>query len=230
MNDTRQLRTTFDSAAALYQRARPEYPDALYDTLVELTALEPSDWLLEVGCGSGKAALPLARRGFRITCIELGSALAAVARETLRDFPGVEVVKADFEKWQPAHGARFELVFAATAWHWIDPAKRYQHAWELLRPGGHLAFWSAVHVFPDRGDPFFAEIQKVYEEIGGAPPGCDVSTSRRASRRARRDRAHRALPGRRRPPIRSGDHLRRRQLSAPARHLFGSYCNGTLAS
>ncbi len=42
----------------------------------------------------------------------------------------------------------------------------------MLRPGGHLAFWSAQHVFPDGGDSFFREIQEVYEEIGeGHPPG-----------------------------------------------------------
>ena len=65
----------------------------------------------------------------------------------------------------------FGLVFAATAWHWIDPAVRYRRAWELLRPGGHLAFWEAVHVIPDHGDPFFREIQDVYDEINeGMPP------------------------------------------------------------
>ena len=36
----------------------------------------------------------------------------------------------------------------------------------MLRPGGHLAFWSAAHAFPEGGDPFFAEIQEVYDEIG----------------------------------------------------------------
>jgi SAM-dependent methyltransferase len=64
------------------------------------------------------------------------------------------------------------LVYAATAWHWIDPALRYQRAWQALRPGGHLALWAAGHVFPEGGDPFFAEIQDIYDEIGeGRPPG-----------------------------------------------------------
>ena len=43
---------------------------------------------------------------------------------------------------------------------------RYRHTWELLRPGGHLAIWRADHVFPHGGDPFFAEIQDIYDEIG----------------------------------------------------------------
>ena len=61
-------------------------------------------------------------------------------------------------------------MFAATAWHWIDPAVKYRKAASVLRPGGHLAFWEAVHVLPDGGDPFFAEIQDVYDEIGSGMP------------------------------------------------------------
>jgi hypothetical protein len=42
----------------------------------------------------------------------------------------------------------------------------------VLRPGGHLAFWATAHVFPDGGDPFFRQIQDVYDEIGESlPPG-----------------------------------------------------------
>ena len=167
-----QLRATFDAAAELYQAARPEYPQELYDALIAAAALGAGDRLLEVGCASGKATLPLARRGFRITCVEMGAALAATARRALGDFSEVQVVEGAFEAWEPALAERFDLVFAATAWHWIDPSIRYERAWQLLRPGGHLAFWSATHVFPEQGDPFFVEIQEVYEEIGeGLPDG-----------------------------------------------------------
>jgi SAM-dependent methyltransferase len=63
-------------------------------------------------------------------------------------------------------------VVAATAWHWIDPALRYARAADLLAPGGFLAFWDANHVFPEGGDPFFVEIQEIYDEIGeGMRPG-----------------------------------------------------------
>jgi trans-aconitate methyltransferase len=75
--------------------------------------------MLEVGCATGKATRPLARRGFRTTCIEPGAALAAAARANLAG-SDVEVVEARFEDWTPA-GEPFALVFAATAWHWVDP-------------------------------------------------------------------------------------------------------------
>jgi SAM-dependent methyltransferase len=171
MSDDRTwLRHTFDSAAQLYHQARPEYPAELFDELEGLAGLRPGDRLAEIGCATGKATAPLARRGYRITCVELGAGLAALARQNLAGFGGVEVVEADFETWPPPAGPRFDLVFAATAWHWIDPALRYQRAWELLRPGGHLAFWSALHVFPAGGDPFFREIQNAYNAIGEGLP------------------------------------------------------------
>jgi SAM-dependent methyltransferase len=172
MTDRDRLRATFDSAAQLYQQARPDYPDALYDELVRLAGLQSGDRLLEIGCATGKATVPLARRGFRITCVEIGAELAAAGKRNLAGLPGAEVIEAAFETWRPPGVAAFALVFAATAWHWIDPAVKYRRAWDLLRPGGHLAFWAATHVFPAGGDPFFRDIQDVYQEIGeGLPPG-----------------------------------------------------------
>jgi SAM-dependent methyltransferase len=167
--DRVRLRQTFNQAADLYQRARPEYPPELLDHLIAVTGLAPGDRLLEVGCATGKATLPLARRGFRISCVELGANLAAAARRNLAGLD-VDVTEGRFEEWQPPPGVRFDLVFAATAWHWIDPETGYRAAWQALRPGGHLAFWSAGHVFPDDGDPFFGEIQDVYDEINESLP------------------------------------------------------------
>jgi len=174
--EERQYRgRTFNAAAELYQQARPGNPEPLYDALVEVAGIRAADRLLEVGCATGKATLSLARCGFRITSVEIGPDLAAVARRNLAAFPNVEVIGGAFETWRPPLAERFDLVFAATAWHWIDPALRYQRAFELLRPGGHLAFWSATHVLPEGGDPFFAEIQEVYEEIGeGLPAGATL--------------------------------------------------------
>jgi SAM-dependent methyltransferase len=170
--DRERLRVTFNSAAALYQQARPEYPDELYDELIRATGAGAGSTAVEVGCATGKATLPLARRGLAITCLEIGPELAGQARRNLAGFPAVEVVLDSFETWRPSRPHAYDLVFAATAWHWIDPAAGYRRAFELLVPGGHLAIWDQWHVFPDGGDPFFRDIQPVYDEIGeGLPPG-----------------------------------------------------------
>ncbi|MEU0540928.1 class I SAM-dependent methyltransferase [Nocardia sp. NPDC005978] len=166
MGSGRELRDTFDTAAALYRSARPEYPERLFDDLIAATELGAATRLLEIGCGPGIATVPMARRGYAITAVELGPALAEVARDRLAAFPSVEVITAPFEQWDPGDRRAFDLVYCATAWKWIDPAVRYRRAADLLGAGGHLAVWSAGHAFPPDFDPFFTEIQRVYLDIG----------------------------------------------------------------
>lgn len=170
MDERERLRTTFDEAADLYQDARPGYPEVLFDRLVQLTGVGPDARVLEVGAGPGKATLPLLQRGLQVTAIEPAPALAARARINVAQHCA-KVVQVRFEDWPGPWGV-FDLVVAATSWHWVDPNRRYRLAAEVLRPGGHLATWSASHVFPPGGDSFFEEIQEVYEAIGEAdPPG-----------------------------------------------------------
>jgi len=99
--DRLRLRRTFDAAADRYDQARPDYPEQLFDDLTRLAALQPGDHLLEVGCGTGKATGPLARRGFRMTCLELGERLAGLARRNLAPFPDVTIINASYDDWQP---------------------------------------------------------------------------------------------------------------------------------
>lgn len=174
--DRDRLKATFDTIADRYHEVRPAYPDELYAELISATGLRPDARLLEVGCGTGKATIPLAQRGFAITCLEIGPHLAAAARQNLAGYRSVQVVQQAFEDWRPAGLGHFDLIFAATAWHWVDPSAGYQLAWQWLRPGGHLAIWGAGHVLPVDGDPFFREIQDVYDEVGEAlPPGTEFS-------------------------------------------------------
>ena len=250
-----RLRRTFDAVAEEYQGARPEYPEALYEALISLTGVVAGvDELCEVGCASGKATLPLARRGFAICCVELGGALAAEARRNLAGFGRVRVEQAEFEAWAPGRGDRgdleawtageaagtvrddgvggFGLLFAATAWHWIDPAVKYRKAWSLLRPGGHLAFWEASHVVPESGgDPFFAEIQDVYDEIGSGMPAGWVSPTPATLPDGRAEiEASGLFADVTAPAVRLGGQVHRRRVHPAARDVLEQPVDGGLAA
>jgi SAM-dependent methyltransferase len=163
-NSQQLLRKTFEQVPELYDRARPNYPRDVFDDLSALARLSEVARLVEVGCGTGQATLPLAERGYEITCIELGEQLAAVARRNLAGFPNVEVINANFENWQPAH-AEFDAAVAFTALHWIAPELRYTKTASLLREHGMLAVVSTKHVLPSDGDLFFVEVQEDYEAV-----------------------------------------------------------------
>ena len=156
--------TTFDTAAEQYERARPGYPGALFDDLATMLPAGHAR-VLEIGPGTGQATRGLLRRGWRVVALEPGAELAQVARRVLAGRGEVDVVGTPFERWE-GEPASFDLVLAATSWHWLDQEVAYARAGRLLRPGGVLAIVATQHVLPADGDPFFREVEAAYEAVG----------------------------------------------------------------
>jgi protein-L-isoaspartate O-methyltransferase len=113
------LRAGFDTAAEDYQRTRPVCPPQLFGDLIDRAWLQAGGRVIEIGCGTGQATVPLAERGLAVTAVELGAELAAIARRRVTGFPAAEVVTCSFEDWLP-RGAPFDAVVAVISLHWID--------------------------------------------------------------------------------------------------------------
>jgi SAM-dependent methyltransferase len=167
----RELRTGFDLAAEDYQRTRPVCPQRLFDDLIELAGLTAGDRLLEIGCGTGQATVPLAERGLAVIAVELGPELAAIARRRLTGFPAAEVVTCSFEDWQ-APDAVFGAVVAVNCLHWIDPRARYAKPHRLLRTGGAMVVAGCKWARPADAGRFWTDVQADYRAVGfaGDPP------------------------------------------------------------
>jgi len=125
----------FDRDPGLYHRMRPDYPPAAVDFAVE--GLPAQARALELGCGSGRATVPVLDRGLHVVAVERGPRLIdAVARRTKGR--AIEFVCARFEDYEP-EPAGFDLVYAAQAWHWLAPDGRNEKVARALRPDGRLA-------------------------------------------------------------------------------------------
>ncbi|HEX3790423.1 MAG TPA: class I SAM-dependent methyltransferase [Pseudonocardiaceae bacterium] len=168
-------RAYFDAVAATYDRARPGYPVALFDDLTPLAGVGPGCRVLEIGCGTGQATVPLAVRGCRVTAVELGPNLAALARRNLAaalesapEGGSARIEVADFERWMPPE-QRFDVVLAATAWHWLDPLTRFDRVADALRPGGALATITTYHIAGGT-ERFFADVQPTYRRFDPSTP------------------------------------------------------------
>jgi SAM-dependent methyltransferase len=165
------LRRTFGEDAELYDRVRPHYPAALFDDLARLTGLGAGAHVLEIGCGTGIATVPLAERGYRVMAVELSSDLAGVARRNLARFGDQVEIDVDvFEAW-PLPDEAFDAVVSAQAFHWVDPAVRLVKSAAALEPGGSLAILEHRHVGGGHRQ-FFDDVQDCYERfMPGTPPG-----------------------------------------------------------
>jgi SAM-dependent methyltransferase len=166
----RDLGQVFNEVPELYDRVRPAYPDALFGDLVAITGLDQRSSVLEVGCGTGQATRSLASLGCRVTAVEPGSGMAAVARQRLGGLRDVEVETSTFEEWDD-RGRRFDVLVAASSWHWVDPSVGWRRAHEVLRPGGWMAELGNV-VVRSLGEPeVYAQTADLHERFVPGYPG-----------------------------------------------------------
>jgi SAM-dependent methyltransferase len=131
---------SFGSVAKDYERYRLSYPGELVDAVAAYARGRLGN-ALEVGAGTGKATRLFAARGIAVTALEPDAEMARVLKRTTQGMP-VQTVLSTLESF--ATGSRFDLVYAAAAWHWTDPASRWARAVELLVPHGVLALFGAL--------------------------------------------------------------------------------------
>jgi SAM-dependent methyltransferase len=131
----REQALVFGEVAEQYDAARPGYPDAVFDAVIEYGGLRAGDRALEIGAGTGKATVPFAARGLDITPLEPSAGMAELLRTK-----GFEPVEQSFDAYE---GGDFALVFGAQSWHWVTQVDRYEHLAACLAPGGTVAlFWN----------------------------------------------------------------------------------------
>jgi len=179
VSDETERRLIFGSVAEQYDRHRPGYPDVLVDEVLAYTGVSAfggpqATTALEVGGGTGKATRLFAARGLDVTVLEPDPEMLAInhSRADLENLD-VNFQLSDFEhaEFEP-HS--FQLVYSATAWHWVTPELRYELAAQALRKGGALAtFWNrpAWQDTPLRRafDEAYASVAEAFDAVGAGP-------------------------------------------------------------
>jgi SAM-dependent methyltransferase len=165
-----ELGQVFNEVPELYDRVRPTYPDELFSDLSSISGLNRASEVLEVGCGTGQATRSLAALGRSVTAVEPGAGMTALARQNLAAFSNVEVETSKFEDWDD-RGRRFDLLVAASSWHWVDPSVGWRRAHDVLRPGGWMALPGHVTVRRPGEPEVYAETADLHEHFSPGNPG-----------------------------------------------------------
>ena len=154
---------TFNTVADVYEKVRPGYPDELYQTLFAYAPLDASSCAVEVGIGGGQATLPVLKTGCTLTAVEYGDQLAQLCRQKFSDYSHFSVFTGRFEDADLPEDA-FDLVYSASAFHWVPEEIGYPGVLRILKPGGAFARF-ANHPYQAKDDPaLFEEIQHAYAE------------------------------------------------------------------
>jgi SAM-dependent methyltransferase len=162
-----------------YRRGRPGYPPALLDLLEQRCGLGPGSVVADVGSGTGIFAELLLERGARVFAVEPNAAMASAAEERLGGRPGFASVRRRAED-TGLESSSVELVTAAQALHWFEPAAARAEFARLLRPHGFVAavwnsrrrdgtpFLRAYEALLERWGTDYAEVRRLGGERGPA--------------------------------------------------------------
>lgn len=155
------LEGTFDTVAASYEKFRPGYADALYQAIFDYIPITEQSRVMEVGIGGGQATLPILQTGCTLTAVEYGENFSALCQKKFQEYPKFSVITGKFED-VIVDTQSYDLVFSASAFHWIPEEIGYPKVFSMLRNGGAFARF-ANHPFQDKGNPeLCCEIEKLY--------------------------------------------------------------------
>lgn len=174
------LRTTFNEDEYNYDRARPDYPDELFADIFNYIDLFESSSVLEIGVGTGQATLPFLNKGCNVTAVELGDKLAEYCKRKFSKFSNFSVINSDFIKADLPEDS-FDLIYSATAFHWIPKNIGYKKIKSLLKLGGSAAlFWNHPFVSntDDKTNLASIKVYKKYRPDDKTPKEFDLSKCR----------------------------------------------------
>ena len=150
----------FSGKAGYYARYRRGYPQEVFDTIISRFALTPSSEILDLGCGTGNVAIPLAERGFRVHAIdpEPEMLLEACRCEAAAHTCGISWQLGSDKSLGELVLPQFRLCTMGLSFHWMNRPHVLVSLDALIEPGGGIACLS-------RNDSFLSHLDNRW---GGA--------------------------------------------------------------
>jgi len=145
-------RTVYGRDAAGYDRGRPDYPEHVYRVLRDRCGLRRGARVLECGPGTGRLTRHLLEAGASVTAVEPDPEMTRYLARALAG-ADLDVQATTFEEATLRPGS-FDLVVAATSFHWVDPTLGWAKLGQLVAPGGWAALVWTVFGDLTRPDPF----------------------------------------------------------------------------
>ena len=158
------LKYLFDETVINYDKRRPNYGTELFKDVIKYAEITLDRSLLEVGCGTGQATEPFLKTKCKVTAVEIGENFASYTREKFKIYKNFNVVRSAFEDYD-CDDNKFDMLYSATAFHWIPDEIAYKKAYRIIRSGGTIAlFWNRPSP-NDKDNPVHRKIQSIYREL-----------------------------------------------------------------
>lgn len=138
----------FDRVATIYDATRglpDEVTERVADRIVTATHAGPDTRFLELGVGTGRVAVPLIRRGYPFTGVDVSFQMLGQLREKAGDAPNLTVLNEDITRLSVPDGSQ-DVVLVVHVFHLVPEWRRsLAEARRVLTPDGHF-IWGGNHL------------------------------------------------------------------------------------
>jgi SAM-dependent methyltransferase len=156
----RSRRMHFDEIVENYDKARWDYPNELYEDIFKYCGAGRK--AIEIGAGTGRATIPFLANGYDVTAIEMGANMVRFLMQKFGGNKNFRVINDTFENASMG-GENYDIIYAASAFHWVDAEIGCPKVFQLLKNGGTFALFRN-NAMPADGEALYEEIQSVYEK------------------------------------------------------------------
>ena len=152
---------SFGLVSQEYDRVRPDYPQKAIEDILKMSKIKKDGKIIDLGCGSGIATLPFAKKGYEITALDLSRPLLEIAKKKMARFKKVKFILSSFEK-EKFQKESYDLVISAQAFHWLDQKTRLKRIHQMLKKDGHLCL--IANVRRQDKSAFYKKLRSLYNE------------------------------------------------------------------
>jgi ubiquinone/menaquinone biosynthesis C-methylase UbiE len=137
------MQDLFKGTAWYYARYRPGYPKQFFKHLVRTFKLDGTGRLLDLGCGTGQLAIPLAPYFNEVVAMDPDLAMLREGRRVAKKAKAKNIrwVRGSSETLGPRTGA-FRLVVMGRSFHWMNQKRALAKLYKIVKPGGGIVIVS----------------------------------------------------------------------------------------
>lgn len=173
---SKQSWSQFGPLSQHYVLGRREKPDAAY--IILKSYISPSSNVLDLGCGTGISTRQLFKNGFKnVIGVDRDLLMIKEAQAANNKASPIKYIQADVGWGLPFADEQFDVVTAASAFHWFSNPSSIKEVARILKPNGYYFVIGGKSRYPSlKPDIIKENIEKIYKEFGVIKPRKVVDT------------------------------------------------------
>lgn len=143
----------FHGTAYYYAQYRIPYPEDFLAEIRNRTHISGKGRLLDLGCGTGEIAIPMAPFFREVLAVDINSEMLAEAKSKSDrlDIGDIQWISRNAEQFTAERNS-FELITIGAAFHWMNRNTIAQNARNWLLPGQPITIWGYNSIWTGTAD------------------------------------------------------------------------------